>query len=290
MKNPDATQEVRSEMPGPVAILPARLEAALDKVAAALHVRNAVEKVHEARKGLKAYRALLRLIATPEAKAQRQSAAAIARLLSGDRDQQASRDALRLLVSRDGLGAEDERTIRGALESHGKNAGGEGHSPALRAWLQQARHRHAEELDGQAAEVDLVKAMVRGYQKARRDADFSTPEALHELRKRVVTHRYQMAFFSDLTGKGARRVKRAQSLRETLGAIQDLETLQARVEERESVPPDLAERLMRAVRQLQRSLAQEARAQHHALFRRPGRRFRAHLSKQAGKAALVPAD
>lgn len=284
MKNePHArSREPQAPLPPPVA---ARLDATLDKVATALLLPDPVRKVHEARKALKAYRALLRLLPTPEAKAQRRSAAAIARHLAGDRDRQAARDALALLHSRDLLAPEDHALALDLLSQGTESASDlPAHEKRLRRWLKDARKLHARVLDAQAAEVNLTAALARAYRQARRDEDFSTPEAMHELRKRVVTHRYQMSFFSDLTGKAAKRVQRAQHLRDLLGQIQDIETLKIRLEHADDLPAARREAARKACDTAQAELAAEARKAHRSLFRRPAAAFHARLKDQMAAA------
>lgn len=280
MKNQphERSREPRPPLPLPLA---GRLEATLDKVGTALLLPDPVRKVHEARKALKAYRALLRLIPTEDAKIQRRSAAEIARHLAGDRDRQAARDALAVLHARDLLTPEDNRLSLALLSDATPDASDlSAHEQRLHQWLKDARMEHARVLDEQAAQVNLSAALARGYRQARRDDDFSSPVTIHELRKRVVTHRYQMSFYSDLTGKAAKRVQRAQHLRDLLGQIQDIETLKTRLDLAGDLPAASLDAVLKACDRAQSDLAAEARKRHRALFRRPAAAFHERLKTQ----------
>lgn len=290
---PHAAETAASEapLPSPAAEslgppLAARLDSALDKVDRALAESDTVGMVHEARKALKEYRALLRLVPGEDAQAARRAAAAAARELSGARDTQACRDALDDLISA-GLAQEDAHHALVALASaeadHGSPAA---HQRVLRRWLSDARRRHAEVLDAQAARADVVEGLRKAYAKARDALDVSDPEALHDLRKRVVTHRYQMSFFADLAaGRGAERAARAQKLRDVLGRFQDIETLHHRMDGvGETLPADLVERISEAAQAQQRALMRKAKRLHADLFRVKPRAFGRKTARKARRA------
>ncbi|MEW6125292.1 MAG: CHAD domain-containing protein [Pseudomonadota bacterium] len=273
--------------------LAARLESALDKVERALAASDAVVMVHEARKALKEYRALMRLIPGTDAQAARRAAAAAARELSGARDNQASRDALADLVEA-GLAHEDAaRAIEALVAAVDVDGSPGAHERVLRRWLSDARRRHARVLDAQAARADVLAGLRKGYAKARDALDVSDPEALHDLRKRVVTHRYQMSFLADVAeGRGAARAARAQKLRDILGRFQDVETLRHRLESaRGALPDELVTRVERAAEALQETLTRKARRLHADLFRvKPqvfGRKA-ARRVRQSGKKRTEP--
>lgn len=272
--------------------LAARLDAALDKVERALAESDAVGMVHEARKALKEYRALLRLIPGEDAQAARRAAAAAARELSGARDTQACRDALDDLISA-GLSQEDAHHALDALASADADHGSPvAHERVLRRWLGDARRRHAEVLDAQAARSDVVEGLRRAYAKARDALDVSDPEALHDLRKRVVTHRYQMSFFADLAaGRGAERAARAQKLRDVLGRFQDIETLHHRMDGvGDTLPADLVARIADAAQAQQRALMRKAKRLHADLFRVKPRAFGRKTARKARRARREGAE
>lgn len=270
--------------------LAGRLESALDKVERALSASDPVEMVHDARKALKEYRALLRLIPGGDSQAARRSAAAAARELSGARDDQATRDALDDLVSA-GLTHEDAaRTAEALATSASSEADTVSHERVLRRWLSDARRRHAQVLDEQAARADVVAGLRKAYAKARDALDDTDPEALHDLRKRVVTHRYQMSFLADLAaGRGAARAARAQKLRDLLGRFQDIETLRHRLEGAgEALPGDLAERVGETALAQQEALLCKARRLHAELFRTKPHAFGRKTARRVRRAGPGP--
>lgn len=270
--------------------LAGRLESALDKVERALSASDPVEMVHDARKALKEYRALLRLIPGSDSQAARRAAAAAARELSGARDDQATRDALDDLVSA-GLAHEDAARAAEALAaSASSETGTVSHERVLRRWLTDARRRHAQVLDAQAARADVVAGLRKAYAKARDALDETDPEALHDLRKRVVTHRYQMSFLADLAaGRGATRAARAQKLRDLLGRFQDIETLRHRLEGAgEALPEDLAERVGGTALAQQEALVRKAHRLHADLFRTKPHAFGRKTARKVRRACPTP--
>jgi CHAD domain-containing protein len=79
---------------------------------------------------------------------------------------------------------------------------------------------------------DLAAALARAYARARklipRDWDAASAEELHELRQRVVIHRYQVEIVQPLWPRYIRvTAGEAQRLRERLGHYQDLVVLEA---------------------------------------------------------------
>src|SRR6185369_2365388 len=81
----------------------------------------------------------------------------------------------------------------------------------------------------------VAERLARGYRAARKllPADWTDahPDALHELRKRIVAHRYQMEIVIPLWRRFARMwVAEAQRLRERLGHHHDLTLLRQMTE------------------------------------------------------------
>ncbi|OYX63107.1 MAG: hypothetical protein B7Y95_24705 [Rhizobiales bacterium 32-66-11] len=256
------------------------LDRALSKVDAALLEPSLTILLHEARKAIKEYRALLRLVGTNEAKQARRLAAETARGLSSARDRQACRDAVAALREADLLNAADAAHIIEAIGpdvSEGREA--QAHREALRRWLNAARALHASHLIAQVNTADIARNLRKGYALARRVTDWSEPVHLHELRKRAVTHRYQMAFFAAVSGgRGGRRAEKAQKLREILGGYQDVETLKQYLARWPDAQGDLRDLAIDAGSLYQRRLVKRAHRAHDQLFRRTPRQFGRHVS------------
>lgn len=276
----DGDGAVRVSLSEARAALARRLDKVLNKVEAALREPSVTILLHEARKAIKEYRALLRLIGSVEAKQARRLAAETARSLSSARDRQACRDAVSALKEADLLtDADATHIVReiGPDESGGQEA--QEHREALDRWLKTARTLHEAHLIAQAGTADIARGMRKGYAQARRVADWSEPGHLHELRKRTVTHRYQMAFFASVSrGRGLRRAEKAQKLREILGGYQDVETLKQYLATWPEVHADFRELAIDAGNLYQRRLAKRAHRAHRQLFRRTPRQFGRHLN------------
>lgn len=256
------------------------LSRVLDDLRAAAADADPVEMVHDARKAMKEYRALLRLVPGARARAARRHTAEVARGLSGARDRAAAAEALDILEA-GGLviacDAGDARAAIGADTPHPGEAGE--HRAALGGFIAQAREALAGELGADAAAADVGAGLRKAYRTARRAA-LDTPVHLHEARKGVVTHRYQMSFLDATFGRGGKRARKAQRLRDLLGAHQDMEILRPLLH---AAAPPLAEgtlsRLDYAMARAQKRLRKKARRAHGALFRRQPRRFLARYRK-----------
>lgn len=251
------------------------LHAMIDKIGQAGAETDPVEMVHDVRKGLKEYRALLRLLATDGAREARRHAAEVARGFAQARDHATAQEALDLLDKAGLVLACDLREARAVI---GFDATAETAIAPLRAslstFLVDARARLAGGLEADAAAADLVAGLRRGYRGARRGR-FGNALAMHETRKRVVAHRYQMGFAAaSFGGQGATRAGRAQRLRDVLGAHHDIEILRAMLHQ---APGQLGEgatqRLSLAMSRLQKRLKRHAVRLHGALFREPSRHF-----------------
>ena len=253
----------------------AALEATLAKVDKAAGLPDPVEMVHDARKAMKEYRSLLRLVPGARAKAARQATAAAARSLSAARDRAAAREALQHLAE-EGLLAEDD--LAAALAAIGDDPApgteAEEHRAELADFLLAARTQLADGLAEEAAGADVVAGLARAYRQAQ-DVRFDSPHHMHEARKRVVAHRYQMSFFASVAaGHGEKRAARAQELRDVLGAYQDIETLRPMLEAAaEPLGEARLARLGEAMGSLQKRLKRGAERLHRKLFRRRARAF-----------------
>jgi len=199
--------------------------------------------VHEFRREMKRWRALLRLLEPflgGEAEPLHTAARDLARDLGGARDPQSALNALDDLAEHGlPLSAHSLKTIRNRIEDI-RTAG---ETTALTADM---RLRFAAALDEAAAAVDrwplhiltfadVAKELAAHYRGARRAVPESWPDAdpitLHELRKLVVIHRYQMQVVEPLWQRFTKVwIAEAQRLRERLGQHQDLEVLQTLTE------------------------------------------------------------
>jgi CHAD domain-containing protein len=195
--------------------------------------------VHEYRKAMKRWRALLRLLEPfvgDEARRLRSEARDLARELSGARDAQSAIEALDdLAESNSTLSARTVASIRGRLDAIRLSA----EAATLNA---QVRARLAAALDAAGQTIgtirldklsfaDLARELAKTYQRLREDSPknwrTAEPDVLHELRRWVVAHRYQMELIEPLWPKfGQLWVAEAQRLRDRLGAFQDLSVLQ----------------------------------------------------------------
>jgi CHAD domain-containing protein len=192
------------------------------------------EAVHDFRRAMKRWRALLRLVEPfvgAEARRLRDGARDLARALSGARNAQSALDAL-VDLEKHGL-ALSPRSIaflRRRIEEIRRSA-----ETTLNGDM---RSRLASALDQASSVVerwplhtltfdDVADQLARFYRDARRllptawqSAD---AEDLHELRKRVVTHRYQIDIIEPLWPRFVKMWSgEAQRLRDRLGRHQDL--------------------------------------------------------------------
>jgi CHAD domain-containing protein len=198
---------------------------------------NAVA-VHDYRKAMKRWRALLRLLQPflgDEGQHRRIEARDFARELAGARDAQAAMEALEdLLESEAPLSPRTIASIRGRLDEIRLGAEAATLTQAVRARLIIALENTATTIDGwpvdQVTFADLARELAKTYRRVRKDAPedwrAAEPEVLHELRSRVVAHRYQMELVVPLWPKFGRVwVAEAQRLRDRLGSFQDLSVL-----------------------------------------------------------------
>jgi CHAD domain-containing protein len=250
--------------------------------------RSSGDAVHDFRRTMKEWRALMRLLAPfiVDAARWRQEARDHARSLAHARDGQAALNAFDDLVKKGMvLSARSNATIRGRIE-------------ALRGSEEQAvltpvkRDAIIGWLDAAAASVALwpldpfdfsaiAARLTAGYRGARRliptDWLVASAEDLHELRQRVVDHRYQMELIEPLWPRFGRMwTDEAERLRERLGRCQDLEVLkrltgplQPLAHWRSRLTPACAERsaelTQRASRIARRLFAERPKAFRHRL-------------------------
>ena len=195
--------------------------------------------VHDYRKAMKRWRSLLRLLqpllGNGCCRRLRLEARDSARELSGARDAQAAIEALEDLVEADiALSPRTIASMRGRLDEIRLGAEAATLTQAVRTRLIVGLENASSVVDAWSLEhltfAELARELAKTYRRLREDAPedwrASEPEVLHELRSRVVVHRYQMELILPLWPKFARVwVSEAQRLRDRLGAFQDLSVL-----------------------------------------------------------------
>jgi len=192
--------------------------------------------VHEFRKGMKRWRALLRLfepVLGQEAAQLRVEARDLARELAGSRDARSAIDGLADL-GEEPLPGRTRATLESRLEELCKTAEAATLTDDLRERLRDAldqasaaaRRWPLDDVAFSAIADGLAASYARTRKAVPEDWAKATPEDLHELRQRVVVHRYQMDLVVPLWPKiGRAWVSEAQKLRDRLGHHQDLTVL-----------------------------------------------------------------
>jgi CHAD domain-containing protein len=206
---------------------------------AAIEDRKRIEAVavHDFRAAMKSWRAFLRLIEPflePDDRRWRTEARDLARMLAGARDAQAALDAVgdaEQHAASHRLSSQSWETIRAKLEDLRSSAETASLTPAMRKRIPAALDRAEARIDRWPLDdiefSDVAQRLADGYRRARhlmpKDWRAASAQELHELRQRVVVHRYQMEIVEPLWPKlGKSWVKEAQKLRNRLGAYQDL--------------------------------------------------------------------
>jgi CHAD domain-containing protein len=202
--------------------------------------RSDATAVHDFRKAMKRWRALLRLLEPylgEDARRLRDQARDLARNLAGARDAQAALEAIEDLVEDEeaALSPRILKSIRARLDEIRVAAEADRLTPGVRAQMIVALDAADETVGAwpisEISFADVAGELTRTYRRARNDApgdDWrdAEPEVLHDLRSRVVAHRYQMELIEPLWPKfGKLWVAEAQRLRDRLGAYQDLSVL-----------------------------------------------------------------
>jgi CHAD domain-containing protein len=213
--------------------------------------RDSATAVHDFRKAMKRWRALLRLLEPflgDDARTLRTQARDFARDLSGPRDAQSATDALGdLLKDETPPSPRTIASIRGRLDQVRLGAEAASLTEAARARMLVA----FEAAEGTVAAwpldkisfAELARELAETYKLARDDCPREdwrkvVPDVLHDLRRRVVAHRYQMELVEPLWPKfGKLWVAEAQRLRDRLGAFQDLSMLQGFIGSHQPLAP-----------------------------------------------------
>src|SRR5262245_21214982 len=191
--------------------------------------RDQAVAVHDYRKAMKQWRAFLRLLEPlvgTEAHALRIEARDLARRLAGARDHQAMLDALADLdTAENGVAKTSLATMRGRIEDAKRAAESTTLTAELRSALNAALAHAAQAIDhwplADLTFADVARELARHYVRARRamldDWAQADDDALHELRQRVVEHRYQMELIQPLWPRMCKLwVAEAQRLRDRL--------------------------------------------------------------------------
>jgi CHAD domain-containing protein len=246
------------------------------------------DAVHDFRRAMKEWRALMRLLAPFIADAERWRIEARdhARSLAHARDGQAALNAFDDLIKKGvALSERTTATVRERVEALRGSEERAVLTPELRdailAWIDQAAAA-VEEWPLDPFDFAAIAAQLTvGYRSARRrlpvDWSLATPESLHTLRRRVVDHRYQMELIEPLWPRFARMwTEEAERLRDRLGKCQDLAVLerltgphQPLARWRSRLAPACAERSaylsQRAARIARRLFAEKPKAFRHRL-------------------------
>ena len=196
------------------------------------------ETVHEVRKTLKRWRALMRLLARPlgeQADQMRSEARELMRAIAGARDAQSALDALNDLRKVDlPISPTSIETIRARLTKMRDAAEAKSFTKAMRDRLSRYLDYATLSLERwplKAIDFDIVTdGLTSTYRRARQLVpdtwSDSEAEQLHDLRRRVVEHRHQMDIIEPLWPRlGKVWAEEAQRLRNQLGSCQDLAVL-----------------------------------------------------------------
>jgi CHAD domain-containing protein len=199
--------------------------------------RSQQKAVHDFRRAMKQWRALMRLLEpfVPDATELRQQARDHARSLGRARDGQSALNAFDDLMKKTvTLSARSATTIRARIEAIRGTEEEAILTDELRdtilAWLD-ATTEAVEQWPLDPFDFSSIAAQLAvGYREARRripdDWSQATADDLHELRQRAVDHRYQMELVEPLWPRQGRMwTEEAERLRDRLGRCQDLEIL-----------------------------------------------------------------
>jgi CHAD domain-containing protein len=201
-------------------------------------VANEAAAIHDFRKAIKQWRALLRLLEPllgTDARKLRLDARELARALAQARDGQAALDALADLgEGRDTLGKRSREAVARHLEALQASAQTTSSIAELRPRLLGHLQTATNAVEDWRLEPydfsDIAACLAKTYRRARAavpdDWWRARPEDLHALRRRIIEHRYQLELIEPLWPRMNRLwVDEAQRLRNRLGAHHDLVVL-----------------------------------------------------------------
>ena len=197
--------------------------------------KSDAEAVHDFRRAMKRWRALLRLLEPflgEEARRLRDEARDLAHALTGARNAQSALDALADLEKHGlVLSARSVAGLRQRIEAIKQTAETTTLNPDMRLRLGSALDQAAIVVERWPLHTltfdDVADQLTRFYRDARRLIPAHWPdtdaEELHELRKRVVIHRYQIDIIEPLWPRFVKMWSgEAQRLRDRLGKHQDM--------------------------------------------------------------------
>ena len=250
--------------------------------------RSHQDAVHDFRRTMKEWRALMRLLAPfiPDAQRWRHEARDYARSLAHARDGAAALNAFDNLLDKGMVLSErSTATIRNRIEALRDSEEQAVLTPELRdrivAWLDTAASA-VEQWPLDPFDFSSIAAqLTAGYRNARKQipSDWSqaSGEELHVLRQRVVDLRYQMELIEPLWPRFGRMwTEEAERLRGRLGQCQDLEVLKRLTEPHQPLA-HWRSRLTPACSERSTALAHRAARIAHRLFAERPKSFRHRL-------------
>src|SRR5579883_310839 len=244
--------------------------------------------VHEFRRAMKRWRAFLRMLEpfVEDGRRLRNDARDLAHSLGGARDSQSALDAFDDLAKHGlMLSPRSLKTIRERIEMLRQNAETAVLTADMRlrllSALTTAENAVARWPLHTLTFADVADRLALGFRDARRalppDWSDADPEDLHELRKRIVNHRYQMVTVAPLWPRFGRMwVGETQRLRERLGRHQDQTLLIALTQPHQPLAP-WRSRLTPAIAQRMHDHVAAARRIAARLFVEKPRAFRRRL-------------
>ncbi|GAB4070994.1 CHAD domain-containing protein [Ancylobacter sonchi] len=290
----DAVPSVSRPVTAASGLLAAAMQAAIRSAGMAVDHEDAATGVHDLRKAYKHLRGLLRLVrgaGRADARNLSTELRDAARRLSGARDTVVMAETLDRLVEKGRLSPEARRAAGAALVDDA-GSGEAGFPPALRADMRALVDRcdHAvAEMAGQAGPRAVIAAVAADYRRVRRrghSTDTADDEQLHELRKAVIAHRYQMEMLTPFWPPvGEVWVSELQRLRDRLGHHHDLAMLIEAVRAGGAAETGWRAEVLRGAQERQRKLVLHAmRLQARLFAERPrpfARRLRAYAKEEA---------
>ena len=248
------------------------------------------EAVHEVRKALKRWRALLRLLGRPlgeQADQMRMEARELMRAIAGARDAQSALDALGDLRKAEvPFSQTSTETIRARLTEIRDAAEAKSFTKTMRDRLSRYLDYATLSLERwplKAIDFDTVTdGLTSTYRRARQLVPDGWSEAeaehLHDLRRRVVEHRHQMDLVEPLWPRlGKVWAEEAQRLRNQLGACQDLAVLATFTAPHEPLAP-WRSRLVPLIEERRRAHLKTAQRLSGRLFAEKPKAFRRRIA------------
>ena len=257
------------------------------------HARDSALAVHDIRRAMKRWRSMLRLLAPfldETGRNLRDDARELSRKLSRARDVQSALDAFHDAVDATlhlppTLPPQSLLSIHARLEELKIRLQGA-------AWDEETRQKLSDYITAASYQVsywplhaltfaDLADRLAETYRRARRalpeDWEQASAQELHELRRRVIEHRYQMELVEPAWPRlGRIWVDEAQRLRNRLGAYQDLAILAQFTAPHQPLAP-WRSRLMPIIAYRQSEHAKSASRVAARLFAEPPKAFRRRL-------------